>query len=81
MISPSNFPVKIVASRIFPVILLMTKRVPLHNLGGFKLQRRIIGEPISTEDCVVAFLVSPENLKIQLESLRLGFHQQLCRLI
>ncbi|GFW72954.1 hypothetical protein TNCV_830771 [Trichonephila clavipes] len=35
-----------VASRRFPVILLMTKCVPLHNLGVFKLRSRIPSEPI-----------------------------------
>jgi len=45
-ISPLNFPLKIVASRTFPIILLITKCVPLHNLGGYKLRRRITGDPI-----------------------------------
>lgn len=45
-ISPSNLAVKIVASRTFPVIPFMIQRIPLHNLGGFKLSNRIIGEPI-----------------------------------
>ncbi|KAF0765226.1 Uncharacterized protein FWK35_00016450 [Aphis craccivora] len=45
-ISPLNFPVKIVASRTFTVILLINKRVPLHNLGGYKLRKRTTGEQI-----------------------------------
>ena len=58
-ISPLNFPVKIVALRTFPVIILMTKRVPLHNLGGFKLRRRII------ESTVGRRKQTPKNSKLE----------------
>ncbi|GFW91223.1 transposable element Tcb2 transposase [Trichonephila clavipes] len=45
-VSSLNFTIKMVASRSFPIILLMTKRVLLHNLGVFKLRRRITSETI-----------------------------------
>ncbi|GFW70550.1 hypothetical protein TNCV_1623831 [Trichonephila clavipes] len=67
-ISPLNFTVKLFASSSFSVIVLMTKRVPLHNLGGFKLCSRIPVNQSSTENCVVAFLIYPENSKTMLET-------------
>ncbi|GFY19585.1 hypothetical protein TNCV_4647571 [Trichonephila clavipes] len=45
-ISPLNITIKMVASRRFPVILLMIKREPLHYLGVFKLRSRITSQPI-----------------------------------
>jgi hypothetical protein len=43
IISPRNFPFKMMASITFFINFLMTNHVPLHNRGGFKLWSKITG--------------------------------------
>jgi len=62
--SPRNLPFKILASITFFINFLMTNRVPLHSLGGFKLRSKIIEDlRPSVVNGVVACLANPMSSK------------------